>query len=158
MMKRIGFFGVLMAVFVIGLILYTGDTSETIPDELANTSWQLVDMDGEPFSGTVTLRFSDAETATIEGRATCNNYSASVRRAASGGLFFRDIFNTLMDCLADDAMEHEDTYLQLFRQTRDYRVRGDTLILRLCDEVRARLITGPCVTGELRYERITDDE
>jgi len=111
---------------------------------LPGTSWDLVEMEGQPLlAGTGgTLEFADDGSAS--GFAGCNSFGAQSTEIKRKNVRFEEIFITEMACLdgTDNTdtglMDQEGRYMQALNQVRSYEVEGESLVL--FDESGQRLL------------------
>jgi putative lipoprotein len=95
---------------------------------LANTSWTLVTLAGQPILAetTVTLAFESAGSA--GGKDGCNTYSGSYTLSGAQ-LSFGQMASTMMAC-PEPIMNQAAAYLKAVGQTAGYQIDGGTLTLR----------------------------
>ncbi|MDF1729007.1 MAG: META domain-containing protein [Sulfitobacter sp.] len=99
-------------------------TDETLSGYAAGApGWELIELQGEPFDGAVTLDFPAA--GEIAGKAPCNRYSATLRVPYP---WFRagPVIATRMAC---PDMETEAAFLRALEAATYSEVTGDRLIL-----------------------------
>jgi heat shock protein HslJ len=90
----------------------------------AGATWQLTELEGQPFAATATLSF--AQQGQLEGEGPCNRFSASMTVPYP---WFKagPVLSTKIACPALDAETAFFTALATMSQSE---VLGDTLILR----------------------------
>ncbi len=107
------------------LILGICDRDESVAAYgAAEQIWVLVEIDGQPLSGTTTLLFP--ETGRIEGQAPCNSYGG-VLNAPYPWFEVTELSATERAC---PDLEAEGTYFAALMAMTQSEVSGDVLILR----------------------------
>lgn len=99
--------------------------------ELHTTRWSLYSLDTEPLSSGISsgnaiyLQLSATETQ-AEGQIGCNRFRGSFELPGEGKLRFGRVLLTKMAC---PELNIEGMFMQALRDTRSYRISGDTLRL-----------------------------
>jgi heat shock protein HslJ len=99
--------------------------------ELHTTRWALYSLDTEPIGNSISsgndiyLQLSATETR-AEGQVGCNRFRGSFELPGEGKLRFGRVLLTKMAC---PELNVESMFMQALRDTRSYRISGDTLRL-----------------------------
>ena len=113
---------------VVGLIL-GGCTAlpDPVAGTLADTSWTLVSLDGQPVSAgaPVTIRF---ENGRIGGTDGCNSYSTAYTANGAKLNIDKNIVATMMAC-PEPIMQGAAAYIAALTQAAAYRIDGRQLML-----------------------------
>ncbi|MFY0594825.1 MAG: META domain-containing protein [Cognatishimia sp.] len=112
-----------MRLLAILLLINACVRDETLTAYGADGSWKLHQLNGQPFSATATIRFS--EDGQIDGDAPCNAYSA-VQTAPYPWFELGPILSTKRACAA---LGVEQTYFAMLTEMTLAEVSGNVLIL-----------------------------
>lgn len=93
--------------------------------ELEGTSWNLVEIAGQPVvaGSNPTLSFEQGQAG---GNGSCNSFGGSYE-AGNGKLTFGPLVSTLMYC--ENVMEQETAYLAALQDAAGYEIRDDSLLI-----------------------------
>ncbi len=97
---------------------------------LANTSWKLVTMNGNPMrkgKRAITLNFSESRASGFSG---CNQYFSDYTVSNGNDIKFAMMGSTKRGCFPINITKREQRYLATLGATRSFRDRGDHLILK----------------------------
>ncbi|MFO7447230.1 MAG: META domain-containing protein [Ignavibacteriaceae bacterium] len=97
-------------------------------DEVLNTEWELIEMDGENLSdmdSPPSLKFSNEEYK-IGGRGGCNSYGADIE-VQDEKISINNIISTKMFC--DGKMDTESKYFSILEKIDDIKVKDQKLHL-----------------------------
>ncbi|HEU4453462.1 MAG TPA: META domain-containing protein [Longimicrobium sp.] len=129
--------GLRLALVVLALAVCVPVQAQDAP--LAGTSWQLVELNGQPpVAGgpTLTLAFAaDGERAS--GFGGCNQFGGPYTQSGAS-LRFGALLATQRACLDPALNTQESTYLQALQSTNRYSIEGGQLVLYRGNEVLAR--------------------
>lgn len=94
---------------------------------LAETSWQLVALKGEPVAEDVKTTLIIGSDGNFGGRGGCNGYGGSISFPGGNAVALGDIFSTMMYC-GEIEMAQERGYFDALEATTAYAHDGDTLV------------------------------
>jgi heat shock protein HslJ len=122
----------LIAAVVIGAMAVaacagSANTSAALDD----TSWALVEVNGQPPAAPATLAFNAAD-QTAGGSNGCNSYSGSYS-LAGGSLQFGELVQTLIGC-EEAIAQQESTFMTVLTNLTGYTLEGSRLTLRAGEE------------------------
>ncbi len=105
---------------------------------LAGTSWQLVELNGQPVIGEepLTLRFA-ADEPRVSGYGGCNEFNGPYTQAGAS-LRFGPLASTRRACLEPASNTQETAYFQGLESTTRYAIEGGQLVLYRGNQVVAR--------------------
>lgn len=100
-----------------------GESSSTLPQSLAGTSWTLTGNGASiaiPVGFGVTANFSEDS---VSGNSGCNDYNGTYTATDSGGLTFGPMITTSKAC-EDNVMTFEQAYLAIFPEVASYQIKS----------------------------------
>jgi heat shock protein HslJ len=95
---------------------------------LAGTSWRLVEANGQlaPAGVEATITFKEGEQ--VSGSAGCNSYGGTYS-VDGNNITFSEIISTLMACQDENVMALESTFLDALNAGGTFDVQGNTLTI-----------------------------
>lgn len=109
------------------------------PDLLADTSWVLTELNGQPVLAEtqVTIRFEDGRLGGTDG---CNRYNAAYTVDGARITVAENIASTMMAC-AEPVMTQASAYLAALAATTTYKIEGEQLTLLAADGTALAVFT-----------------
>ncbi|NJL34184.1 MAG: META domain-containing protein [Chloroflexaceae bacterium] len=120
----------------------TDDTAASAPAELANITWQLVELNGTtPLTDTqITLIFADG--MQLGGSDGCNSYSGGYT-IDGNTITVSQLITTLIGCMEPEGiMDQAQTYLNTLQAAQSYTLADGTLTIQSADAVLV-FLAGP---------------
>jgi heat shock protein HslJ len=118
-------------------------TTATVP--LESTYWKLTELGGMPAVGGANANEAslvlNAEGKKLTGSTGCNRIVGSYK-LNKNSLHFKSAGVTKMAC-PDALMKQEEAFVEILKQTTNYRVVGETLELRDKEDVLAKFQARP---------------
>jgi heat shock protein HslJ len=134
--------GLWLALLVAALGVYVPAQAQDGSTPLAGTSWQLVELNGQPpIAGgpTLTLEFEDE--ARASGFGGCNQFSGPYNQSGSS-LRFGPLTATQRACLDPALNTQEAAYFGALQSTNRYAIEGGQLVLYRGNQIVARFAPG----------------
>jgi len=106
----------------------TVDVAQPGAAGLAGSSWNVLQINGQPIKGTQALPLTFELDGRASGHSGCNGYSGEAN-VAGEQLTIGPVMSTKMACAENELQQQETTLFQALEKVTSYTITGDKLSL-----------------------------